>query len=77
MTTGPYRFIRHPIYTAACFIAWPGAILIYTPAAFVAAVLVTAGAVGRILWEERLLIERYPEYREYARATGRMIPGIW
>jgi protein-S-isoprenylcysteine O-methyltransferase Ste14 len=33
--------------------------------------------VGRILSEERLLVERYPEYREYARATRRMIPGIW
>jgi protein-S-isoprenylcysteine O-methyltransferase Ste14 len=77
VTTGPYRFIRHPIYTAACFIAWPGAVVIRTPLAFVAAVLVTAGAVVRVLSEERLLVERYPEYREYARATPRMIPGIW
>ena len=77
VTTGLYRFIRHPIYTAACFIAWPVAILIHTPATFVAAAAVTAGAIVRILWEERLLVERYPEYREYARATRRMIPGMW
>ncbi|MGH9411716.1 MAG: methyltransferase family protein [Vicinamibacterales bacterium] len=77
VTTGPYRFIRHPIYTAACFIAWPGAILIHTPAAFVAVALVTAGAAARILSEERLVAERYPEYREYARATRRMIPWVW
>lgn len=77
VTTGPYRFIRHPIYSAACFIAWPGAILIGTPVAFVAGVLVTAGALIRIRSEERLLVERYPAYREYARATRRIIPWIW
>jgi protein-S-isoprenylcysteine O-methyltransferase Ste14 len=77
VTTGPYRFIRHPIYTAGCLIAWPGAILIHTPAAFVAVALVTAGAIVRALSEEHLLVERYPDYREYARATRRMIPGIW
>src|SRR5690242_9779288 len=24
VTTGPYRFIRHPIYTAVCLFAWAG-----------------------------------------------------
>lgn len=24
VTAGPYRYIRHPIYTAICLFAWPG-----------------------------------------------------
>src|SRR5438093_13425765 len=24
VTSGPYRYIRHPIYTALCLFAWPG-----------------------------------------------------
>ncbi|MEO7158403.1 MAG: isoprenylcysteine carboxylmethyltransferase family protein, partial [Vicinamibacterales bacterium] len=26
VNTGPYRYIRHPIYTAVMFFVWPGAI---------------------------------------------------
>lgn len=77
VTTGPYRYVRHPIYTAACLISWPGAIAVHTPAALGAAVLVGAGAVIRMLCEERLLVARYPDYQAYAQATRRMIPGLW
>ncbi|HVZ22666.1 MAG TPA: isoprenylcysteine carboxylmethyltransferase family protein [Vicinamibacterales bacterium] len=77
VTTGPYRYVRHPIYTAACVISWPGAIAAHTPVALGAAVLVGAGAVIRMLCEERLLGARYPDYQAYARNTRRMIPGVW
>jgi protein-S-isoprenylcysteine O-methyltransferase Ste14 len=40
-------------------------------------ILVTLGAVGRMLCEERLVVELYPEYREYARSTKRMVPGAF
>lgn len=77
VTTGPYRYIRHPIYTAACLLSWPGALRVHSGVVLAAALLVTAGAVIRMLCEERLLVARYPEYRDYARHTRRVIPGIW
>jgi protein-S-isoprenylcysteine O-methyltransferase Ste14 len=37
----------------------------------------TVGAIVRMLCEERLVVERYPEYREYARTTSRMVPFVF
>ena len=41
------------------------------------AVLVTAGAVVRMLCEKRLVIQQYPEYRDYAARTRRMVPFVF
>jgi protein-S-isoprenylcysteine O-methyltransferase Ste14 len=73
VTTGPYRFIRHPIYTAACLFVWAGVASNWSARAALLGTLLTLGAVIRMLCEERLVAERYPEYRDYARKTRRMV----
>lgn len=75
--TGPYRFIRHPIYTAGILFVVPAAILSGTLAAYAFASLVIAGAVLRMLCEEAMLVRQYPEYADYMRTTSRSIPGIF
>ena len=77
VTTGPYRYIRHPIYTAACLFCW-ASILVHpswTGVAF--GVLLLVGALARILSEEQLVTQRYPEYVEYSKSTKRMIPHVF
>ncbi len=40
-------------------------------------VLLLAASVGRMLCEERLVVELYPEYRQYAKRTWRMVPFVF
>ena len=75
--TGPYRYIRHPIYTAVCLFATAGAAAHLSLAAVLFAGLVWCGAIVRMFCEEQLILLRYPEYREYAAATSRMIPFLF
>lgn len=77
VTTGPYRWLRHPIYAAVCLFVWACFAGHASLVAFGIATLVTVGAVLRMLAEERLLARRYPEYAGYARRTRRMVPYLF
>jgi protein-S-isoprenylcysteine O-methyltransferase Ste14 len=77
VTTGPYRYIRHPIYTAVCLFAWPGILAHWSLINVLLGVLLIVAAIARMLSEERLIAEVYPEYREYAQSTRRMVPYIF
>ena len=74
---GPYRFIRHPIYTTACLFGWAGALGNWSAQAALLASILFVGAVVRMLCEERLVMGWYPEYREYARTRKRMVPYVF
>src|SRR5579862_831164 len=76
VNTGPYAYIRHPIYAGAIYWCWAGAL---DPPGWIAAgfaALVTVGAFLRMYAEEQLLVERYPEYREYQARVRRIIPYV-
>jgi len=77
ITSGPYRWIRHPIYTAVLLFSLPPAIISRSPAALAFAVLIVLGAVTRMFCEEQYLRKHYPDYAEYAARTRRIIPLIF
>jgi protein-S-isoprenylcysteine O-methyltransferase Ste14 len=77
VTTGPYRYIRHPIYTAACLFGWSGVLAQWSMINALLGVLLLSAAVVRMLCEERLIMAEHPEYAVYARATRRMVPFIF
>ncbi|MGB8657230.1 MAG: methyltransferase [Candidatus Zixiibacteriota bacterium] len=76
ITNGPYRYIRHPIYTAVCLFTCAGA-LAHPSFAALLVILVLIGAVARMFAEEKLLRARYPGYKAYAAATKRMVPFVF
>jgi protein-S-isoprenylcysteine O-methyltransferase Ste14 len=77
VTTGPYRFIRHPIYTAVCLFVSAGAAAHLSLITILLCAVVWGGAIARMFCEERLVALRYPEYRQYAVSTARMIPFVF
>src|SRR5437763_17159256 len=77
VTTGPYRYIRHPIYTAVCLFSGVGAVAHWSWAGGLLALLFVLCVLTRIFCEEVMVTARYPEYREYAAVTWRMVPYIF
>ena len=77
VTTGPYRYFRHPIYAAVLLFVWAGVLTHVTPLSIGLALVATAATAVRIRGEERLLVERYPEYRAYAARTKRVVPWVF
>jgi protein-S-isoprenylcysteine O-methyltransferase Ste14 len=78
ITTGVYRRVRHPMYTAHWVWAVGQALLIHNwvagPALLVAFVPFT---LVRLPAEERMMLDRFGEaYRAYAARTGRFIPPL-
>jgi protein-S-isoprenylcysteine O-methyltransferase Ste14 len=76
VTTGPYAYIRHPIYAAILYFVWAGAFDRMSSLALASALIISAGAIVRMLSEERLLVERYPEYRDYMARVRRIVPFV-
>jgi len=77
VTSGPYAYVRHPIYAAATYFVWAGAIEHHTAAAVAGAALLTVGAFGRMLAEEHLLAGMYPAYAAYRERTSRVVPFVF
>jgi protein-S-isoprenylcysteine O-methyltransferase Ste14 len=76
VTTGPYRWLRHPIYAAILYFVWATALDHHTWQAIAAASIITAGAILRMIAEEKLLNEKYAEYAAYCARTRRVIPFV-
>jgi protein-S-isoprenylcysteine O-methyltransferase Ste14 len=74
--TGPYKFIRHPIYAGALLILW-GSIAGHLSIANVGiGFAVSLVVLGKIVAEERLLRALFPGYEQYARSTKAVIPFV-
>jgi protein-S-isoprenylcysteine O-methyltransferase Ste14 len=75
ITTGPYRVIRHPIYTA--MFIWVIGLSLFTANMIFAllAVLTISFLILRVPKEEKMMIEQFgDEYKKYMQNTGRFFP---
>jgi protein-S-isoprenylcysteine O-methyltransferase Ste14 len=75
--TGPYRWIKHPLYLAE-EIAILGVVLQYLTLVTVIVLVLHIGVqVCRILYEEDLLRRNCPEYSSYEASRWRLVPYVW
>lgn len=77
ISTGPYQFIRHPMYAAALLLIWTSILGHVSPLHVGIGVLVTAVILVRIAAEETLLQASYPDYLTYTGKTKRVIPFVF
>jgi protein-S-isoprenylcysteine O-methyltransferase Ste14 len=77
VTVGPYSVIRHPMYTS---------IFIFTIALLAGqfdfiklliSLVLIAGLVTKMIYEEALLRKHFPGYKDYMTKTKRVIPFVW
>ncbi len=78
VTTGPYRYVRHPMY-AMILLMYPGiALELGSWLALIPAAVIIIVFVIRTALEDRTLQAELPGYAEFARHTRyRLMPGIW
>ncbi len=78
ITTGPYRFVRHPGYTAALVAAVTSGIALGSWISTFIAPVAFVLLVWRTTVEDRLLHRDLPGYADYvARVRYRLVPRIW
>lgn len=78
ISTGPYAFVRHPMYTGAVFYFLGIALLLGSWGAVAIAAILAALFAVRAVWEEETLKAELDGYAAYAeRVRSRLIPWVW
>jgi protein-S-isoprenylcysteine O-methyltransferase Ste14 len=78
VSTGPYRYVRHPLYAAAMLYFLGTPLLLGSWLGLALAPLLIAAVAWRAVMEERMLAAELDGYAAYAaRVRWRLVPRIW
>ncbi|MBN1220495.1 MAG: isoprenylcysteine carboxylmethyltransferase family protein [Anaerolineae bacterium] len=78
VTTGAYRYIRHPLYSSLLFLAWGIFFKQVTWVTLLLVLVVTISLVATARVEERENVARFgAEYAAYMKSTHRFIPFLF
>jgi 2-amino-4-hydroxy-6-hydroxymethyldihydropteridine diphosphokinase len=76
--TGPYRWVRHPIYTAVVAVLSGTAALFASPTGVMLSLLLFLFFAAKAGYEERRLRISYPQYSSYrSRVRARFVPKLF
>jgi protein-S-isoprenylcysteine O-methyltransferase Ste14 len=76
VTSGPYRHIRHPLYTSEV-LAFLGVLLpVLSPLSLTIYSCYLGLTALRARYEEEVLLAAFPDYASYRRRTWRFLPGV-
>lgn len=78
-TTGPYAYVRHPIYTGMLgMLVATGLAISHWVALLAALVIFFVGTIIRVRSEEKLLREAFgQDFENYARRVPAIVPGLY
>jgi len=77
VSNGPYRFVRHPMYTSGLLICLLWVIGDFTWLRLAAWIVLLTDLLAKMRYEESLLLKAYPDYEEYQHKTRRLLPFIY
>ncbi len=78
VVTGPYRYVRHPMYIGNIIMGLSTPLMLGSWWALLPGSLISALFVVRTALEDRMLQAELPGYKEYAqRVRYRLLPGVW
>ena len=74
---GPYRFIRHPMYTAILLASTGLLTHQFTWIRLAIAIALAIVLLVKLFWEEQMLSRKFEAYEQYSKSTYRLIPFIF
>ena len=77
VTTGPYRWIRHPMYTSLLLFMLGIALYRHALPNYLGMALLTIAIFGKMHREESHLHVKFEDYSDYVKKTRRLFPGIY
>lgn len=78
ISTGPYAWVRHPMYSGAILYFIGAPLLLGSWYALVVGLILIGILALRAVWEEQTLMAELAGYADYAkRVRYRMVPGVW
>lgn len=78
ITTGAYSFVRHPLYLGCTLMMLGAPLLVGSVVGLVITVLGSIVLAGRIVGEEKMLLEELDGYADYKKKVKyKLIPFIW
>lgn len=78
ISTGPYAWVRHPLYSGALIILFGIPLALGSWWGMLVGLPVTAAIVWRLLDEEEFLLRELPGYAQYReKVKQRLVPHVW
>lgn len=74
--SGLYKYVRHPMYLALLLTFTPLLISFYNPILLIVYAIFTINLLFKLKFEEKLLIKKFPTYKDYIQETKMLIPFI-
>jgi len=77
ITKGPYRFIRHPIYSGMLILALALLLNYFNFLRIFLFLLLLASTILKSDQEEKILVKHFKDYPDYQKKTRRLIPFVY
>jgi len=76
VTHGPYRYLRHPMYSALVLVTLALLLDAFSMERLIIWVILVCDLWVKLNYEEQLLLRHFGEYKDYQKHTKRLIPFI-